>query len=248
MSRIFLGLSIAVVAMSGAALAQVPAPVGGAPPVVIVDPTNGNAALGTSANPLNTTSSGGGGGAITAASGSYASGALSSGSVASGAFASGSISTGASPDIGTFGSVSPAGGGGAPSGTLNVINLLAGIYNGVTSATFFTNNSHVQSTALETSHVIKASAGTLFGYYCTDIAGSAAGNCIVVNATSAPATGTITGVVDSCYFATAAGCSLNRIPIGISASTGIVILISSAASPFTYTTGTLTGFISGDYR
>lgn len=38
---------------------------------------------------------GGGGGAITAASGSYASGALSSGSVASGAFASGSVSSGA---------------------------------------------------------------------------------------------------------------------------------------------------------
>lgn len=38
---------------------------------------------------------GGGGGAITAASGSYASGALSSGSVASGAYASGSISSGA---------------------------------------------------------------------------------------------------------------------------------------------------------
>lgn len=38
---------------------------------------------------------GGGGGAITAASGSYASGALSSGSVASGAFASGSIASGA---------------------------------------------------------------------------------------------------------------------------------------------------------
>jgi hypothetical protein len=37
----------------------------------------------------------GGGGAITAASGSYASGALSSGSVASGAFASGSIASGA---------------------------------------------------------------------------------------------------------------------------------------------------------
>jgi hypothetical protein len=43
----------------------------------------------------------GGGGAITAASGSYASGALSSGSVASGAFASGSISNGADVAEGT---------------------------------------------------------------------------------------------------------------------------------------------------
>lgn len=47
-------------------------------------------------------SGGGGGGAITAASGSYASGALSSGSVASGAYASGSIGSGAMVDLGAI--------------------------------------------------------------------------------------------------------------------------------------------------
>lgn len=61
MSRLFLGLSVVVVAMSGAALAQVPAPVGGPPPVSILAFTQtGN---GQNINPS------AGGGSIATASG-----------------------------------------------------------------------------------------------------------------------------------------------------------------------------------
>jgi hypothetical protein len=108
--------------------------------------------------------------------------------------------------------------------------------------------SHAVSTALETAHVIKASAGNLYSFQCVDITGAAAGNCIAVNAASAPGTGTITGVIDACSFGTTtSGCSFSRIPIPVNYSTGIVILCSSAASPFTYTTGTDTCFIEADY-
>lgn len=106
------------------------------------------------------------------------------------------------------------------------------------------------STALETSHVCKASAGVLLGYYC-NVTGGAAGFCIVLNATTVPATGALTGaqVLDTCAFAAGAmGCSLDRIPIPRAYGTGIVILVSSAASPFTYTTGVLTAYISADYN
>ena len=36
-------------------------------------------------------------------------------------------------------------------------------------------------------------------------------------------------------------------PVPVAYSTGIVILLRSAVTPFTYTTGTDTGFISADY-
>jgi hypothetical protein len=111
--------------------------------------------------------------------------------------------------------------------------------------------SHASVTALGNSLVVKASAGNLYAFNCSAIAGAAAGNCIAVNASSVPATGALTGstVLDSCNFdTTTKGCSLSRIPIGIQYGTGIVILVSSAASPFTYTTGTDTAFISADYK
>jgi hypothetical protein len=111
--------------------------------------------------------------------------------------------------------------------------------------------SHASVTALGNSLVVKASAGNLYAFNCTAIAGAAAGNCIAVNAASVPATGALTGstVLDSCNFdTTTKGCSLSRIPMGVNYSTGIVILVSSAASPFTYTTGTDTAFISADYK
>ncbi len=111
--------------------------------------------------------------------------------------------------------------------------------------------SHASTTALGTSLVAKASAGNLAGYNCTGIAGAAAGYCIAYNGTTAPSTGALTGanVLDFCYFdTTARGCSLSRIPLAAAYSTGIVILISSATTPYTYTTGTDTGAITVDYQ
>jgi len=110
---------------------------------------------------------------------------------------------------------------------------------------------HASVTALGTSLVAKASAGNLLGFYCSAITGGAAGYCIAYNGTTAPGTGALTGanVLDSCYFSTSAqGCSLSRIPSGVAYSTGIVILVSSAVTPFTYTTGVDTAFIAADVQ
>lgn len=110
--------------------------------------------------------------------------------------------------------------------------------------------SHASVTSLGTSLVVKASAGTLSGFNCTAITGGAAGYCVAYNATAAPGTGALTGslVLDSCFFdTTARGCSLARLsPVAYSA--GIVILVTSAVTPFTYTTGTDTAFVSADYQ
>ena len=111
--------------------------------------------------------------------------------------------------------------------------------------------SHASVTALGTSLVAKASAGDLSAFNCTAIAGAAAGYCIAYNGTTAPATGALTGanVVKSCYFdTTAKGCSLTHLPNSIAMSTGIVILVTSATTPFTYTTGVDTAFIEADYQ
>jgi hypothetical protein len=123
--------------------------------------------------------------------------------------------------------------------------------NATVTNTTGTTVSHASTTALGTSLVGKASPGSLFGFNCSGIAGGAAGYCIAYNGTSAPGTGALTGanVLDFCYFDTSArGCSLSRIPLAASYSTGIVLLLSSAASPYTYTTGTDTGAITIDYQ
>jgi hypothetical protein len=109
-------------------------------------------------------------------------------------------------------------------------------------------SNHAVSSSLVTSLVAKASPGSLVGFNCTGIAGGAAGFCVAVNATSAPSTGAITPL-DFCYFDTSArGCSLNHLPGAINYTTGIVILMTSASSPYTYTTGTDTGAMSADYQ
>ena len=111
--------------------------------------------------------------------------------------------------------------------------------------------SHASVTSLGTSLVAKASAGDLHGFNCTAITGGAAGFCIAYNATAAPGTGALTGslVLDSCFFdTTARGCALTHVNGSIAFSTGIVILVTSAVTPFTYTTGTDTAFVSADYQ
>lgn len=110
--------------------------------------------------------------------------------------------------------------------------------------------SHASTTALGNSLVVKASAGTLYGFNCAGIAGGASGYCIAYNGTAAPGTGALTGanVLDFCFFdTTARGCSLYR-NSPIAYSTGIVILVSSAASPYTYTTGTDTAGVTADFQ
>lgn len=111
--------------------------------------------------------------------------------------------------------------------------------------------SHASTTALANSLVVKATPGNLYGYNCSGIAGAAAGYCIAYNGTAAPSAGALTGanVLDFCFFDnTGKGCALSRIPMAVNYSSGIVLLISSAASPYTYTTGVLTGGITADYK
>lgn len=118
-----------------------------------------------------------------------------------------------------------------------------------TSAT--ASYSHVTSAALVAAQVVKASAGNLYSANCTAIAGAAAGFCVAYNAATAPAAGALTGslVLDYCFIdTTAKGCTLTHTPAGYPHTAGIVVLITSAVSPFTYTTGVLTGAISADFK
>lgn len=111
--------------------------------------------------------------------------------------------------------------------------------------------SHANTTALGTSLVAKASAGNLYAFNCTAITGGVAGYCIAYNATAAPSTGALTGslVLDFCYYdATARGCSLSHLNYGSQHSAGIVILVTSAVTPYTYTTGTNTAAVTADYK
>ncbi len=111
-------------------------------------------------------------------------------------------------------------------------------------------NLHASSTSLTTSLVVKASDALLFGFYCNAITGGISGVCIAYNNATAPSPGALTAakVLDTCTITSVAGCFLSRIPSGVDYSAGVVILLSSAATPFTYTTGTLTGFLSADYQ
>jgi hypothetical protein len=112
--------------------------------------------------------------------------------------------------------------------------------------------SHASGTsALLTSLVVNAASSKVSSYNCTAITGGAAGFCIGYNGTTAPSTGALTAanVLDFCYFdSTARGCSLAHLNGGVTYSTGFVVLITSATTPYTYTTGTDTGAIEGDYQ
>ena len=110
---------------------------------------------------------------------------------------------------------------------------------------------HAHTAALAASLLVKNAPGTVAGFNCTAITGGAAGYCVAYDASSVPSTGALTGalVLDVCYFDTSArGCSLAHLPNGIVSAHGIVVLLTSAATPFTYTTGTDTGYISADYN
>lgn len=103
----------------------------------------------------------------------------------------------------------------------------------------------VVSTAAESAHVLKATPGNLYTLYATN-ATSTAAFLVVVNATSTPSAGTITGVL-ACVPLPVSGTvalPINGVP-PLYFSKGAVALITSAASCFTYTTGTVTAFISG---
>lgn len=109
---------------------------------------------------------------------------------------------------------------------------------GITAAT---------STAAEASHIIKAAPGNLYSVYATNIT-STAGFLVVVNAATVPGTGALTGatVLDCAALPANGTASISYAPGPPKIySTGIVALVTSAATCFTFTTGTITAFISG---
>jgi hypothetical protein len=98
--------------------------------------------------------------------------------------------------------------------------------------------------------VLKASATIATGgvkYFHAENITSTAGYCVLYNGTSAPSTGALTAAnVLGFQFLPASGfCDWTATNVPIAASTGAVVLVTSAATPFTYTTGTITAAIYG---
>ena len=106
----------------------------------------------------------------------------------------------------------------------------------------------VSASASVTSLVLKASA-TITGveYLHAENATATNGYCILYNGTTAPGTGALTPAnVLAFQLLPASGyCDLAKTNKPIAASVGAVVLLSSASTPFTYTTGTITGSIYG---
>jgi hypothetical protein len=99
----------------------------------------------------------------------------------------------------------------------------------------------VNSSAVETGHVIKASAGNLYDFNVTS--GASAGEVLLFNSTTVPSAGAVTPV--KCYNIAAnstLGANFNP-PLNF--STGISIAFSTATTCFTQT-NSATAFISGD--
>lgn len=101
----------------------------------------------------------------------------------------------------------------------------------------------------QTQLVLKASPTTATGgvkYFHAENATTTGGYCILYNAVAAPAPGALTaGLVLDFQLLPASGyCDVPESP-PVLASVGAVVLITSAATPFTYTTGVITAAIKG---
>lgn len=110
---------------------------------------------------------------------------------------------------------------------------------------------HASTASLANNLLVEANPQhVLSAFGCAAIAGGTAGTCIAFNAATVPGSGSLTGaqVLDACEFNSVVGCTFSRIPQGTEYSQGIVILLSSALTPYTYTTGTITGFLWADYN
>ncbi len=99
----------------------------------------------------------------------------------------------------------------------------------------------VVSTALETGHVIKGSAGNLYGLNVTST--TVAGIVQIFNSTTVPAAGAVTPI--KAYQLPAASALVIGFDPPLQCSTGICVAFSIATTPFTKT-DSATAFISGD--
>lgn len=102
----------------------------------------------------------------------------------------------------------------------------------------------VVTSAAAATLVIKNAAGNLYRAYAANTTATA-GYLIILNATSAPADGAVTPLAVANLPANGtASIDLSGMPERF--STGITAVVTSAATPFTKTTGVITAFISGD--
>lgn len=101
----------------------------------------------------------------------------------------------------------------------------------------------VVSGSAEATHVLKATAGTLFSVYAVNLTATP-GYLTVNNTTAAPSVGAITPL--DCAPLPANGSAQVNFTGGPGStySTGISVVLTAAATCFTYTAG-ITGFISG---
>jgi hypothetical protein len=138
----------------------------------------------------------------------------------------------------------------APSYSEGTVNPLSGDLTGnlrvtgaVTSSS--TGNTAVVSSAGENNHVLKNSAGTLFTVYAVNLNTTTAAFLDILNVTTAPSDGAV-APLDFCYMPPSGSCSITYNPFqGAAYSTGITAVITSATTPLTKTTGTVTGLIVG---
>jgi hypothetical protein len=108
----------------------------------------------------------------------------------------------------------------------------------------------VSASAAVNSLVLKASAtsnpGGVSSFHAEN--GTAtSGYCVLYNGTTAPSTGALTAANVLAFVLLPANgyCDFDHTMQPLSASTGAVVLLTSAANPFTYTTGVITGSITG---
>ncbi len=106
----------------------------------------------------------------------------------------------------------------------------------------------VASSSAGSSLVLKASAGNFYSGSAVN-ATSTAGFCLIINATSAPTTGSAVAPLAFAVLPASGQCSIgNDAGIPSVFSTGITFLVSSNASPFTFTSGAITAAISGKVK
>lgn len=100
----------------------------------------------------------------------------------------------------------------------------------------------IVSSVAEATHVLKVSSGNLYSTYATNLT-STAGFLVIVNATSAPADGAIVPL-DWCILPANGSCAISYGPAPPDFyGTGITAVLTSAVTPFTKTTGVITGSI-----
>jgi hypothetical protein len=164
---------------------------------------------------------------------------------AGGVFTAQEKSTAAAPSY-SEGTVNPL--SGDLTGNLRVTNVTAlpagsNVIGGVTSSS--TGNTAVVSSAGENNHVLKNSAGTLFTVYAVNLNTTTAAFLDILNVTTAPSDGAV-APLDFCYMPPGGACSITYNAFqGAAYSTGITAVITSATTPLTKTTGTVTGLIVG---